>query len=56
METQISLGSSLKRTMKKVRSQYGTPEPVVAPVDESASAKSKKKSEPGLTDAVILKK
>lgn len=56
MENQMSLGSSVKRTLKKVRSQYGTPESEMAENTEKATVKAKKKADPGLTDAVILKK
>lgn len=51
MEKQMSLGASVNRTLKKVRSQYGTPEPAPQP-----SVKPGKVPAPGLVDPVILKK
>ncbi|MFV8256709.1 hypothetical protein ACNQKP_02820 [Bdellovibrio bacteriovorus] len=59
MENQMSLGSSVKRTLKKVRSQYETPEDVKK-VEASEAADGHKKPAPqapaSLTDPVILKK
>lgn len=58
MENQMSLGSSVKRTLKKVRTQYDTPEDVKKV--EASEAEGHKKSAPqapaSLTDPVILKK
>ena len=56
MENQMSLGSTLKRTLKKVRSQYATPQEEMAENTPKATEKAKKKSDPGLLDPVILKK
>lgn len=59
MESQMSLSSSVKRTMKKVRNQYQTPEEVKA---HNAKEQAKKKADdqkaksPELTDPVIMKK
>ncbi|AHZ85906.1 hypothetical protein Bb109J_c0247 [Bdellovibrio bacteriovorus] len=59
MENQMSLGSSVKRTLKKVRTQYEAPEDVKK-VEASEAADGHKKSVPqapaSLTDPVILKK
>lgn len=61
MEGQMSLTSSVKRTLKKVRSQYETPgtEDGKAPHGDEAAAKRNKKdpsSPSSLTEPVILKK
>lgn len=57
MENQMSLGSTLKKTLKKVRLQYAAPD------SKGASKKSQEgvsqepsKPQPGLVDPVILKK
>jgi hypothetical protein len=60
MESQMSLSSSVKRTMKKVRTQYDTPEQSKARQEAEVSGhgegSKKKKKEPELTEPVILKK
>ncbi len=57
MESQMSIGSSVNRTLKKVRMQYGTPEnETAAKADAHGSKTPAKKSQPGLMDPVILKK
>lgn len=56
MESQMSLGSSVSRTLKKVRMQYGTAEPESKKIESSSKAGPAKPSQPGLTDPVILKK
>lgn len=57
METQMSLGSSLNRTLKKVRTQYGTSEGEHGdPVEPGQKHLPSKPAQPGLTDPVILKK
>lgn len=56
MESQMSLGSSVNRTMKKVRLQYGNPEPETKKSDGHSKTGPAKPSQPGLTDPVILKK
>ncbi|UYL10334.1 hypothetical protein B9G69_007040 [Bdellovibrio sp. SKB1291214] len=60
MESQMSLSSSVKRTMKKVRTQYDTPDQAKArkeaEVAGHAEGSKKKKKEPELTEPVILKK
>lgn len=62
MENQISLSSSLKRTLKKVRSQYPSDveSPGQAANKEGLSLDQKKetplKATPGLVDPIILKK
>lgn len=57
MESELSLSSTVQRTLKKVRSQYETPEERVERAQQvEQKAVEKKKSEPGLVDAVILKK
>ncbi|QDK43893.1 hypothetical protein DOM22_01310 [Bdellovibrio sp. ZAP7] len=60
MESAMSLSSSVKRTMKKVRKQYDTPEQAKARVEAEAKRHgedSKKiKKQPELTEPVILKK
>ena len=56
METQMSLGTSVKRTLKKVRTQYVAPEKR-AHVEKVEQAKENKKDKPpSLTEPVILKK
>lgn len=50
MEKQVTLGSSLKKTLKKVKSQYGVIE------QPPLEATPKKKSEPALNEALILRK
>lgn len=57
MESEMSLGSSVNRTLKKVRMQYGTPENEMAekkrqPSKEAAPGK----TQPDLMAPVILKK
>lgn len=54
MEGQLSLTSTVKRTLKKVRSQYGSEEK--KPESESHGKKAPKKAEPSLVDPVILSK
>lgn len=54
MEGEMSLTSTVKRTLKKVRSQYGLKEKPQTP-DDSHTPK-KKAPEPGLIDPVILSK
>jgi hypothetical protein len=56
MESQMSIGSSVSRTMKKVRMQYGNPEPESKKGDGHSKTGPSKPSQPGLTDPVILKK
>ncbi|WP_413559488.1 hypothetical protein [Bdellovibrio sp. HCB209] len=61
MESQMSLSSSVKRTMKKVRAQYDTPEQFKARKEAEIAghgeeSSSKKKKGPELTEPVILKK
>lgn len=57
MESQMSIGSSVNRTLKKVRSQYGTPESeTAAKADPDRKKAPSKASQPGLMDPVILKK
>ncbi|KYG66943.1 hypothetical protein AZI86_07930 [Bdellovibrio bacteriovorus] len=56
MESQMSIGSSVNRTMKKVRMQYGNPEPESKKVESHSKTAPSKPSQPGLTDPVILKK
>ncbi|HEX7673295.1 MAG TPA: hypothetical protein VF412_03940 [Bdellovibrio sp.] len=58
MESQMSLTTSVNRTLKKVRSQYDTPEDVKARAEKSAEEANKKSSPstPSLTEPVVLKK
>ncbi|MBO9668686.1 MAG: hypothetical protein J7501_17945, partial [Bdellovibrio sp.] len=60
MESQMSLSSSVKRTMKKVRTQYDTPQEAKARLEsqKNGDGRSKKADPkaPSLTDPVILKK
>lgn len=58
MESQMSLSSSVKKTMKKVRTQYQTPEEVKAHDDKEAKKKanSAQPKKPDLTEPVIMKK
>lgn len=56
METQMSLGSSVKRTLKKVRSQYGEPGKHHEETASESKQKQIKEPQPGLVDPVILKK
>ncbi len=60
MESSMSLSSSVKRTMKKVRAQYDTPEQNKARIEAEAKNhgedSKKKKKQPELTEPVILKK
>ncbi|WP_374077019.1 hypothetical protein [Bdellovibrio bacteriovorus] len=59
METQMSLSSSVKRTLKKVRSQYGDGNKNADSEDGAHDAVKKKQAQepaPSLVDPVILKK
>ncbi|MGE5085007.1 MAG: hypothetical protein ACM3MG_01805 [Bacillota bacterium] len=58
MESQMSLSSSVKRTMKKVRMQYQTPEEAKAHEDKESQkkVKSAQPQKPELTEPVIMKK
>lgn len=57
MESQMSLSSSLNRTLKKVRTQYRNPEDDKAKKIDSASKPAPAKpSQPALTEPVILRK
>lgn len=58
MESQLSLSSSVKRTLKKVRTQYQTPEEVKAHDDKEAQKKAKgvQPKTPEITEPVIMKK
>lgn len=59
MESQMSLGATIKRTMKKVRSQYNDPQEqqeAAAKEEKAHAEKNPSGGNPGLTDAVILKK
>lgn len=58
MESQQSLSSSVKRTMKKVRTQYQTPEEVKAHDEKEAKKKAHgaQPKTPELTEPVIMKK
>lgn len=55
----MSLGSTIKRTMKKVRMQYNDPNEQKQAAEKEEKAHAEKRpaeGNPGLTDAVILKK
>ncbi|XGC81109.1 hypothetical protein ACES2L_01270 [Bdellovibrio bacteriovorus] len=54
MEGEMSLSSTVKRTLKKVRSQYGIKEKPQVP--EDSHTQKKNAPEPGLIDPVILSK
>lgn len=56
METQMSLGTSVKRTLKKVRTQYVAPEERARVEKAEQVRETKKDSPPSLTEPVILKK
>lgn len=60
METQMSLSTSVKKTLKKVRSQYETLGETKARLEKaserSPDKKSSKPTEPSLVEPVILKK
>ena len=59
MESQMSIGSSIKRTLKKVRMQYNDPseqKEAAAKEEKAHSERHPANANPGLTDAVILKK
>lgn len=56
MESQMSLTSSVKRTLKKVRSQYGTAEASDPGGERVPRKKPVKINPPSLVDPVILKK
>ncbi len=59
IEHQMSLGASVKKTLRKVRSQYTSPDDGKTAGDESSAKMHKSTtpaSSPGLVDPVILKK
>jgi ribosomal protein S15P/S13E len=56
MESQMSVTSSVNKTLKKVRQQYGTPENETAKKENSHKKTPGKPAQPSLTDPVILKK
>ncbi|MNJ93421.1 hypothetical protein D3C87_111010 [compost metagenome] len=56
MESQLSLSSSVKKTLKKVRTQYDGPEDKKIREEKKEAAKEKPASSPSLIDPVILKK
>lgn len=58
MESQMSLGSTLKRTLKKVRTQYGSPEErdVVHKSDTTKDSPKTSTESSSLIEPVILKK
>ncbi|WP_413576636.1 hypothetical protein ACLVWU_01215 [Bdellovibrio sp. HCB290] len=60
MESQMSLSSSVNKTLKKVRTQYDSPEEAKSRAagenEDSAKASKKVQKEPELTEPVILKK
>ncbi len=56
METQMSLSNSVKKTLKKVRLQYGDNSQGKSSGASHPEKEQKAPPQPGLTDAVILKK